>query len=145
MRALIDTNVLLDVALQREPYKSDSTDTLALAESKRIAGYVSASVISDVYYIARKSIGGASALGFLEGLLKFCEVATVDRVVIDNAIEATASSEFKDFEDAIQNYTAVANALDTIVTRNAKDFVQSKQRVLTPAQLNQIAAGREER
>lgn len=140
MRALIDTNIILDVALQRKPYASNSTEVLFLAEARQIIDYVSASTISDIYYIVRKSLGRASVLDFLGGLLNFCEVATVDKSVIDSALKAAMTADFKDFEDAIQNYAAVTSALDTIVTRNAKDFVQSKQRILTPEQLIQVVA-----
>lgn len=135
MKALIDTNIFLDVALQRQPFLVESDKVLSLLEAGSLPGYISASTISDFYYVARKVVGHTKTLDFLKSLLSFCPVATVDQLVIDNAIELTIKSGFKDFEDAILNCTAIANSLDTIITRNTKDFEQSKLRILTPMQI----------
>ena len=135
MKALIDTNIFLDVALQRRPFLVESDLVLSFIEDEELLGYISASTISDFYYIARRGIGRTASLNFLEGLLSFCQVAMVDRVVIDGAIALTSKSGFKDFEDAILNCTAIANGLDTIVTRNVKDFKLSKLQIVTPEQL----------
>lgn len=141
MRALIDSNVILDVALQREPYVVASTKVLSLIEDKKLQGYVSASSFSDLYYIARKDIGCSSALDFLTGIVALCKVATVDESMIQAAFEAVSSQAFKDFEDAIQDCCAIANSLDSIITRNGKDFQQSRLQILTPAQLIALTQG----
>ncbi len=135
VKALIDTNIFLDVALQRQPFLVESDQVLSFVEDERLSGYISASAISDFYYIARRGIGRTESLDFLESLLSFCQVATVNQAAIDRAITLTKQSGFKDFEDAILNCTAVVNALDTIVTRNVKDFKLSELQIVTPAQL----------
>lgn len=134
MKILIDTNIIVDVALERQPFYPESQRILSLAYRQHIEGYISASTVSDLYYIIRKVKGRALTLEFLQSILTFCSVATVDRAVINMALAAN----FKDFEDAIQYSTAVTNQLDAIVTRNPSDFTSgSGLQILTPDQLIQ--------
>lgn len=134
MKVLVDTNVIIDTALQRQPFADASTRVLFLSQTKRFDGYVSASTISDIHYILRKQIGYSTALDFLRRLVTICDVANVDR----NVIETALVSDFSDFEDAIQNCTATVAGIDAIVTRNTKDFTQSDLQILTPEQLIQL-------
>ena len=131
MKVLIDTNVILDVALEREPFYAESDRILTLAEEAQIQGYVSASTFSDLYYIIRRDKGRDWTLEFLRQLATFCQVATVDNSVISIAL----TCNFKDFEDAIQYSTAVINLIDAIVTRNPRDFPVNIPRIVTPNQL----------
>ncbi|WP_263975432.1 type II toxin-antitoxin system VapC family toxin [Leptolyngbya sp. 7M] len=131
VKVLIDTNIILDVALERQPYFEASEQILAFAEQGRIIGHISASTFGDLYYILRKDKGRASSLEFLRNIADFCQVATVDQTVISMALTAN----FKDFEDAIQYSTAAVNHLDAVVTRNPKDFVGATLRVTTPETL----------
>lgn len=131
MKVLIDTNVIVDVALDREPFFAESDRILTLAEEAQIQGYVSASTFSDLYYIIRRDKGRDWTLEFLRQLATFCQVATVDNSVISIAL----TSNFKDFEDAIQDSTAVINLIDAIVTRNPRDFPVNTPRIVTPNQL----------
>ena len=101
---------------------------LYLSEQKQIEAYVSASTISDIYYIIRKIKGKELALEFIENLIDICCVAKVDNNVITMALNAN----FKDFEDAIQYSVAVIDRLDAIVTRNIKDFNISQPTIITP-------------
>lgn len=136
MKVLLDTNVVVDVALERQPYFSDSETVLSWVEQGQIEGYISASTFSDLYYIIRKQKGRDLALEFLREISTFCQVAIVDRVSIDMAL----SANLKDFKDAIQYSTAVVNQLDAIVTRNAEDFPVMTPRIITPEQLIQELA-----
>lgn len=131
MKVLIDTNVLLDVILSRPPHNRISGRVLFLSQSKRFTGYVSAAAISDLYYILCKQIGHIKSLEAIIRVLTVCEVATVGRAAIESALV----SPFQDFEDAVQNQTAEANGIDTIVTRIVKDFAQSGLQILMPSQL----------
>lgn len=131
MKVLLDTNVILDFALERHPWFADSEQIIYFAEQKLIIGYVSASTISDIYYIIRKSKNKELALEFLLNLSIFCQIAAVDSSVISMALNVN----FKDFEDAIQYSTAMMNSLDIIVTRNPQDFPVAIPRILTPSQL----------
>ncbi len=133
MKFLLDTNVIVDVALERQPYFSDSETVLSLVEQGQIEGYISATTFSDLYYIIRKDKGRNLTLEFLSDISTFCRVATVDRAAIDMALTAN----FRDFEDAIQYSTAVINNLEAIVTRNPQDFPVTTLRILTPQQLIQ--------
>jgi predicted nucleic acid-binding protein len=133
VKVLFDTNILLDFALERQPWFTDSEQIIYFAEQKQIVGYVSASTISDLYYIIRKSKGKELAKEFLVNLTTICQIAAVDSSVISMAL----SLNFKDFEDAIQYSTAVMNNLDAIATRNPQDFPVQVPQILTPSQLIQ--------
>ncbi|MEG5033033.1 PIN domain-containing protein [Microcoleus sp. AT3-D2] len=133
MKILIDTNIIVDVALEREPFFSESDRILTFVEEAQIQGYISASTFSDLYYIIRRNRGRDWTLDFLRQLATFCQVATVDNSVISMAL----TCNFKDFEDAIQYSTAVINRIDAIVTRNPRDFPVTTPRILTPNQLIQ--------
>ena len=133
MKVLLDTNVIVDVALERQPYFGDSEIVLSLVEQGQIEGYISASTFSDLYYIIRKEKGRDLALELLREITSFCQVALVNQVVINMAL----SANFRDFEDAIQYSTAIVNQLDVIVTRNSQDFPVITPRIMTPQQLIQ--------
>jgi predicted nucleic acid-binding protein len=133
VKALLDTNVIIDYALEREPFWPISEQVFLLIEAQRLVGYVSASTFGDLYYIIRKQRGHDWTLEFLTRLAQFCEVATVNQTVITTALTA----QFKDFEDAIQYAAALDSQVDVIVTRNAKDFVVTTPRVMTPDRLIQ--------
>jgi predicted nucleic acid-binding protein len=133
MKVLIDTNIILDFALERQPFYGESEQVFVLAQHRQIEGYVSASTFGDLYYIIRKDKGRDWTLLFLNRLAAFCEIATVDRTAISMALAAN----FRDFEDAIQYSTAVVNQLDAIVTRNTDDFPVATPRIMTPEQLIQ--------
>ncbi len=133
MKILIDTNIIVDVALEREPFFAESDRILTFVEEAQIQGYISASTFSDLYYIIRRDRGRDWTLEFLRQLATFCQVATVDNSVISIAL----TCKFKDFEDAIQYSTAVINLIDAIVTRNPRDFPVNTPRILTPNQLIQ--------
>nr|WP_202895910.1 PIN domain-containing protein [Iningainema tapete] len=130
---MLDTNIIVDDALERHPYLETSEQVLVLVEQKQVEGYVSASTFSDLYYIIRRVRGRAWTLNYLRQLVTFCQVATVDQVAITMALAAN----FRDFEDAIQYSTAIVNQLDAIVTRNPQDFSVVNPRIMTPEQLIQ--------
>jgi predicted nucleic acid-binding protein len=134
VKVLLDSNILIDVALERQPHFDASEEILALAEQNRIEGYISASTFSDLYYIIRKNKGRNATLQFLKQIVGFCPIATVDQAVIAMALTVN----FKDFEDAIQYSTAITHQMDAIVTRNPKDFANATHlKILTPHQLIQ--------
>jgi predicted nucleic acid-binding protein len=133
VKVLIDTNIIVDVALDRDPFFTDSEQVVRLVEQQQIEGYISASTFSDFYYIIRKAKGHNWTLQFLQRMATLCQVATVNQAVISMAVTAN----FRDFEDAIQYSTAVVNQLDAIVTRNPQDFPVTTPRIMTPEQLIQ--------
>ncbi|ACK74120.1 PilT protein domain protein (plasmid) [Gloeothece citriformis PCC 7424] len=133
MKILLDTNIIIDVALSRQPFFEDSQQILLLVEQNRIYGYISASTVGDLYYIIRRARGREWTMEFLNWLVTFCQIATVNETVIEMALNLN----FFDFEDAIQYSTAVINQLDAIVTRNPQDFPVTSPRIITPGRLVQ--------
>ena len=131
MKILIDTNVIVDVAVERQPYFEASQQVLLLVEQKQIEGYVSASTLSDIYYIVRKARGKDWTIDFLNWIVNFCQIATVN----DEAVRMALSANFADFEDAVQYGTAMVNQLDAIATRNPQDFPVETPRIMTPGDL----------
>ncbi|MHC5723755.1 MAG: type II toxin-antitoxin system VapC family toxin [Nostoc sp.] len=133
MKVLLDSNVILDVALKRQPFFSNSDTVVSFVEEGQIEGYICASSFSDLYYIIRKDKGRNLALEFLREIVTFCRVATVDSTTINMAL----NTNFRDFEDAIQYSTAVLNQLDAIITRNPRDFPVATPTIITPEELIQ--------
>jgi len=130
MTAVIDTNVILDVLLRRSPYFGDSSNVLKKAELGEFTGIVCSSVVTDIYYIARKMIGHEKALAGIEDLVSICSLAPVNHSVVNSALK----SKFGDFEDAIVHFCGKAAGGQCIVTRNETDFSTSDLTVYTPPQ-----------
>ena len=128
-RVLIDTDVILDFFFDRKPFSDNAAKVLSLCESREIKGFITSVIISNVYYLLRQTSTHEKVIGKLMQLVTVTEVLTTDRDVIIKAL----NSNFKDFEDALQNYSAELNGqIDLIVTRNIKDFKNSSLGVMTP-------------
>ncbi|SRR5690554_1411482 len=131
-RALIDTNVIMDIACFRQPFFDDSSAIFEMIDENRLQGYLTATIVTDIFYLLNKDIGQQKTLDFLKELLNILEVLAVDKEIILKALYSGTA----DFEDAVQTQTALHNNLDLIITRNSKDFEQFKAlRVLTPREL----------
>ncbi|KPA14124.1 twitching motility protein PilT [Candidatus Magnetomorum sp. HK-1] len=128
MKILIDTNVILDIALERNPFVEHAALLFKIANKKRIHIFMTATTVTDLYYIIRKEKGKDIALSFIEDLIQFVDVASVDKNVVINALR----SEISDFEDAIQSFSAKQEGITIIITRNEKDFINSGLEILTP-------------
>jgi predicted nucleic acid-binding protein len=122
VKVLLDTNIILDYALERPPFWQASEQIFLLLEQGQFQGYVSASTFSDLYYIIRKQRGHNWTLTFLNRLVSVCQIAMVDQTVILMALTVN----FRDFEDAIQYSTAVINHLDAIVTAISKILLKQR-------------------
>lgn len=118
MRAFIDTNVLLDVLAEREPFYEHSSAVWALAEQGPLEGLVSAVSFTDVFYIVRRWGGPDSAREALLALRDVFCPAVCDAPVINQAID----SQLGDFEDAVQYFSALRADADCLLTRNPDDF-----------------------
>jgi predicted nucleic acid-binding protein len=128
-RVLIDTDVILDFFFDRKPFSDDAAKILSLCESGQIRGVITSVIISNVYYLLRQTATHERVIEKLSQLVLITEVLTTDRDCIVKALK----SEFKDFEDAIQNYSAELNGhTDLIITRNVRDFKHSNLGVMTP-------------
>ncbi len=126
---LIDTDVILDLFFDRKPYSEHSEKLLSLCENKTIKGYVTPVIISNVYYLLRKVAKHEVVIEKLKNLLQIVDVLQMDKKVILDALD----SDFKDFEDALQNFSAANNRkVNVILTRNIKDFKSSGLAVFSP-------------
>ncbi|MDE5798230.1 MAG: PIN domain-containing protein [Treponemataceae bacterium] len=129
MNVLFDTNVLLDVLLSRKGFAKNSLACMELAEQKRIKGFVSASAITDVYYIMQKAVRDREvAIDGLRRLLRILGVLPVDRKDIGLAV----SLGWKDFEDSVQYAVARRRRIACILTRDKDGFALSDIPVLSP-------------
>jgi len=126
---LIDTDVVLDFFFDRKPFSDHAAIILSLCEASRINGFITPVICSNVYYLLRKNSRHEKVIEKLSQLLTFIGVLQMDKEIIVEAL----NSKFKDFEDALQNFSATkAGNIDAIVTRNVKDFTKSKIGVFTP-------------
>lgn len=125
----IDTNLLFDFLLAREPHASMAARLLSLAQEKKCGLYVSVLSFNNLYYAIRKISSHNKAMSSLVGLSVYLRIVDFDKNILNQAV----NSEFKDFEDAIQYYSALQIAkIDGIVTANLKDFKLSEIPVLSP-------------
>jgi predicted nucleic acid-binding protein len=128
-RVLIDTDVILDFFFDRKPFSDPAAKVLALCEAKEIEGFVTSVIISNIYYLLRQTAPHEKIIEKLKQLLLITDVLITDRAAIMKAL----NSNFKDFEDALQNFTAELNGqIDLIITRNTKDFKNSSLGIMTP-------------
>ena len=126
---LIDTDVILDFFYDRKPFAKFATEILNLCEEKKIHGYTTPVIICNVYYLLRKTSKHQLIVEKIKQLLSIIEIIQMNKEVVLDAL----NSEFKDFEDGLQNFSAGQNGtISIILTRNIKDFKKSDLSVLTP-------------
>lgn len=131
MRVLVDTNVVLDVLLNRQPFAQDAAEVFALIETSVIKGFLCATTVTTVDYLLSQTLTSVKARQALKKLLDLFEIAPVNRPVLEQALD----SKLSDFEDAVLEQSAILAAVDVITTRNIKDFRKSSLSVLDPAEL----------
>ena len=126
---LIDTDVILDFFFDREPFSENAAQVLSLCEKKIVIGFITPVILSNVYYLLSQKGKQEKVIEKLKSLISFLEILNIDK----NAITTALNSDFKDFEDALQNYSAEQNGtINTIITRNTKDYKKSNLGVITP-------------
>ena len=132
MKLLIDTNVILDILLKREPFFEDSYQAIRTAIDNNDECNISVTAATDIFYILRKALQSAEQakeyLGSLARLAEFTDVLAVD------ALDAL-SSEVADYEDAVVEAVADRIGADYILTRNIKDYLNAKIPAVTPTEL----------
>lgn len=126
-RPLVDTDITLDLLAKREPFYRAAASLFSLAEYGKIELYISALTLPNLHYLLRKSHGDQKARDSLETLLSLGKTIPLSEQTIKQAL----SSDFGDFEDAIQNYSAIEAKADVILTRNLKDYKNADLPVLT--------------
>lgn len=114
----LDANIVIDFLGERDNFYKPAAKVLTLGDRKKIKVYTSATSISTTYYLLTKYENAKIALQKIRRFKMLCSIAIMDDEVIEKAID----SDFKDFEDAMQYYSAIASNCDLIITRNEKDF-----------------------
>ena len=127
-KVFIDSDVILDCFLAREPFYQSSTKILELAYRNKLRAFSSVVVFTNINYFLSQSATIKQVTANLTKLRSIISIITSGNEELDLAL----NSEFKDFEDAVQYFTALKGKVDCIITRNKKDFKLSKLPVVTP-------------
>lgn len=127
-KVLCDINFILDIFLRRDPFYPPAAKLFRLIEEGKIKGYLCSLSFPVLFYLLSKELTRGKALKTLEKLRIVFRVATVDEKVIDMAL----ASDFRDFEDAVQYYSAVQEKAGCIITRDKSDYKDNKIPALTP-------------
>ncbi len=131
MKILFDTNVVLDVMIDREPFAEPASQLMTLIESGKISGLLCATTVTTIHYLSAKVMGTIKAQNQIKDLLMLFEIAAVNRSVIEDALVAKLS----DFEDAVLYQAARHAGAEGIVTRDLKGFKRSKLPIYTPDEM----------
>lgn len=120
-KIFVDTNIVLDLLAQREPFYDAAKDLFALAEKQIIELQISSITFVNTQYILRKQVGNLAMRQILQNLRLLCTISPIGAKELDLAL----LSDMKDFEDAVQYYSAINTNASVIITRNIKDFKKS--------------------
>jgi predicted nucleic acid-binding protein len=134
LKILFDTNVVLDVLLNREPFATDAIMLFNAVESKEITGFLCATTITTIEYLCAKHIGKSATRQTIMSLLQLFLIAKVNQKILIHA----ANSNFSDFEDAVLYQAGVYVGVDGLVTRNIKDFSLAEYLIYMPSELCKI-------
>lgn len=131
LSVLIDLNILLDVLQRREPFYAASAGILAAAERGQIRAYLASHTLTTLFYLIAKDQSPGVARTMIQEILTFIQVADVTQAAIESAL----TFPMTDFEDAVQLAAALQAKVDYLVTRNIKDYPETRLPVLAPAEL----------
>lgn len=127
-KIFLDTNIVIDFLGERDDFYLSSAKILTLADKKIIKVYTSPTTIANTFYILSKTENQKKVLEKLRKFKLVCNISTMNDEVIEKAI----NSNFKDFEDSMQYFSAIATNCEIIITRNEKDFKNALIPVLNP-------------
>jgi len=129
-RIFLDTNILLDVVMHRNDFCEQSAAVWADCELKKVQGFVSAISLNNMHYVIRKHVEPAAALEYVRHVLNIFTVVPLDESILRLAVDLP----HKDFEDAIQTFSAVQSKADCIITRDRQHFPHNYLPVISPAE-----------
>lgn len=135
MVILIDTNVILDALLKREPYVNEAQIIITKCANQEITGYLAAHSLPNLFYILRKSYSQQERREFIRNL---CDIFYISDLNVEKILSAVDNEEFIDFEDCLQEECAVEIKADYIVTRNPADYKKSRVQVIQPDELVKV-------
>ncbi len=131
-KLFLDSDIILDVLLEREEFYEASARLLDLGDSKKIHLYTSSLVAANIYYILRKELkSNKKALECIKDLFEIIRILGVDEDIMKQAI----NTGFSDYEDSIQYIVAKNNGLDYLISRNKKDYKKADIKVLNAAEM----------
>jgi predicted nucleic acid-binding protein len=131
LKVLFDTNVILDVLLDRKPFVEISAKLVNLVENQKIEGYLCATTLTTLDYLITKALDRSHAKIAIQSLLTLFKVCEVNSTVLEMAI----NSKFNDFEDAVQYFSGECCHINALVTRNIKDYKHANLPVYLPNEL----------
>ena len=134
MKILFDTNVILDVMLDRVTFSEPACQLLSTVERGEISGIICATTVTTIHYLSTKILGKNESQNKIKDLMILFEITSVNRTVIENAINA----RFTDFEDSVIHQAANHAGAEGIVTRDPKGFKHSTIPVYNPIELLKI-------
>ncbi len=127
-RLLIDTNIVIDLLSKREKFYDEAADLFSRADKKELVLTISSLTFANTNYILTKLKSAKEAREILRKFKVLVELLNLDDKVTELAL---SDESFPDFEDGLQYYSAIENQIDVIITRNKKDFKNSKIPVLS--------------
>lgn len=122
MKLFVDSDIILDLLARREPHYIHAARLFTLIDHKIVIAYTSPLIFANLHYLLKKFTSNTSALKNLRKFKTLINILPIDEKVIEQAL----NSEFNDFEDAIQYFTAINNGITLIITRNKSDYKRSK-------------------
>ena len=140
MKVLFDTNIILDLLLDRMPFVESVAQLFSKVEQGDLLGCLCATTVTTISYLATKAAGGKKARKEIQKLLTLFEIAPVNRAVLQAAIHSGAL----DFEDGVIYEAAAFVEADGIVTRDPKGFKKAKIQIFSPDELLQILSDKEQ-
>ena len=134
MRIFVDTNILLDVLTQREPFYQHAAAIWSLVEEGILEGYISAISVNNVYYIARKLNNVEYAQGLVDKILQDFRIIELNYEIL--RLSRTLSG--CDYEDLIQYFSAIKSGSKYLITRNTRDFPEAGIEIIGPEEFLQL-------
>ena len=128
MKVFLDTNVVIDLIISRNPFYKDIAEIVKIAEKKEVKLYKSSLSFVNTFYVASKVNAKELVIESLKKFRIICDVTIIDELNIDKSL----LSDFEDFEDSVQYNSAIYHDCEYIITRNKKGFKNSKITVMTP-------------
>ena len=127
-KVFVDTDVILDLLAKRIPFFHFSAVLFTFAEMKKLELYTTPLILANTFYVLRKNIGNDEAKNSIRKLRILLHIVDSSENIIDKAL----NSDFIDFEDAIQYYTALEHGIKILLTRNIRDYKNASVIVQTP-------------
>lgn len=132
-KIFLDTDVILDVLLEREKFKEDARRIFQKIELKEVEGYTSPVILANLYCISSNLKDKKTGISHIRKMHKLLKMTRIDQKIVNDSLER---ENIKDFEDNLQLYSAIEMRLDFLITRNVKDFPKTDLiKILTPKEL----------